>query len=371
MITARIAAFRALDSYFQHGTFVADALSSYKNSLSIRDFSFAYEVASGVVRQKKALDAIAGTLPKKRKEKVLLRMSLYQLLFLDKVPLFAICDEMVGLAKKECSEPFAKFLNAYLRNQAPKCTAKELVPSYTDFFIKRMVESYGQEAADEIFRLGNTHGPLFARDRMAMTMVAIDNVQPYANDIRYYIQNPTQFLIYNELKNVLKKAPEKILDLCASPGGKTILVHDFYPEATLSANDVTDKKIALLQQNLDKYAIKAHFSVGFRSEDKFDLIIVDAPCSNSGCLYKCPEARWRLTEDEVQKHVTLQITLLKQALESLLPNGIIWYSTCSILPEENEGVVAAFSQLKVLAQKRILPSSDGCEGGFGCALTRL
>ncbi len=366
VITAREAAFFALDAYFQRGIFIADALDGYQ----VQDFAFAYELACGVVRQKKALVALAKryvALPEKRAGKILLYMSLYQLVCMDKVPAFAVGDEMVKLAKKYTSNHFAKFLNAFLRNQAPKCTADDLIPSYTDYFIERMVASYGQQLASEIMTLGNQHGALFARDRTDMSMIPIDRVDLYTQSNRYYIQNPTQVAIYQELKNGSNIAPETILDLCACPGGKTILVHDMYPNARLFANDISEKKVELLRKNLDKYEIKATLSVGpgqeYKSDQLFDLIVLDAPCSNSGCLYKCPEARWRLTKDEIAKHVDLQKRLFQHACTLLSPKGVIWYSTCSILPEENESIL----RQQVRIQKLILPNREGYEGGFGAA----
>jgi 16S rRNA (cytosine967-C5)-methyltransferase len=383
-VTSRQAAFLALDLYFLRGVFIAEGLNQFKDELSTRDFSFAYEVASGVVRQKGALDAIAGrvqALPRKRKEKILLRMSLYQLLYLDRVPDFAIGDEMVGLAKKYNSLSFAKYLNAFLRNLAPKCSLDMLSNfeqlSYSEYFIERMIASYGKKQALELLEQCNTKTPLFARDREEMKMISLegDGFETYINNPRYYIQNPSQFQIYSHLKNALKKHPQAILDLAASPGGKSILLHDFFPNASLFANDVSDKKRDLLQENFTKYAIKATLSVGcgteFTTDQLFDLIVVDAPCSNSGCLYKCPEARWRLTKEDVAQQVQLQKKLLQSALKHLTPEGVIWYSTCSILPEENEQLIASFPELKVAAEKLILPSKDGCEGGYGACLYKL
>ncbi len=128
--------------------------------------------------------------------------------------------------------------------------------------------------------------------------------------------------------------------MAASPGGKSILLADFFPKAELFANDITEKKVKILQENFAKYGIKASISVGdgaeFESNIKFDLVIVDAPCSNSGCLYKCPEARWRLTKEDLAAYILLQKKLLQSARKLVSDEGFIIYSTCSILPEENK-----------------------------------
>lgn len=362
-LQAREAAFLVLDHYYRQGIFLDDSFEQFKGRLSEKDFALAYEIAAGVVRQQKALNSIT-KLPKKRQEKILLRMALYQLLFLDRVPAYAIGDEMVSLAKRYTSPVFAKFLNAFIRNQQPK---RPVVPSYPDYFIERTYAVYGHDKASEIMQLGNSKSPLFARDRVEMKMVPVDS---YDLSNRYYIQNPTQLAIYSHLKQCLKHAPKTILDLAASPGGKTILMHDFFPDAELYANDLSEKKVAKLQQNLAKYGIKATLSIGsgldFASSTKFDLIIVDAPCSNSGCLYKCPEARWRISAESVQEQALLQKKLIEKALSLLSPHGMIFYSTCSILPEENEKVASTFN---VISEITVLPTAAGFEGGYGACIS--
>jgi 16S rRNA (cytosine967-C5)-methyltransferase len=382
-IQARDAAFLALDIYFRMGVFIADSLERFKEELSEKDYNLAYEIAAGVVRRKDALDALAkkyAALPKKRSEKIMLRMCLYQLLFLDRIPNFAVGDEMVALAKKRVSPQFAKFLNAFIRNQASKCSLDDLSEvvrlSYPDYFVDRLASFYTRDKALELLELGNKKVPLFARDRKNMKMVALDgkSLDSYIKNPEYYIQNPAQFEIYAHLKNALTNAPKTILDLAASPGGKTVLMHDFFPDAEFFANDISEKKLETLKENFAKYSIQASLTVGsgteFTSSTKFDLIIVDAPCSNSGCLYKCPEARWRLNFDEIAKHALLQRKLVQHALTLLKPDGVIFYSTCSILPEENEHLVGALTEVAVKAQIRVLPSADGHEGGFGALLCR-
>ncbi|MBS0635463.1 MAG: methyltransferase domain-containing protein [Verrucomicrobia bacterium] len=358
-ITAREAAFLALDTYFLEGVFIEESLERFKNQLSQSDFGLAYELASGVIRQKRALEKTAAryaSLPKKRKEKILLYMALYQQLYLDRIPDFAVGNEMVQLAKKHASALFAKFLNAFLRNQ--KCVL-DPTPSYTDYFITTLEATYDE--AQKILELGNKKPPLFARDRKEMKMVPFER---YVESDRYYFQNPTQFLLYSHLKGDFK--PKRIVDLAASPGGKTLLLHDFFPEATLYANDISEKRVALIKENCKKYGFTATLStydaLDFVADAPFDLVVLDAPCTNSGCLYKCPEARWRLTEESVAAHAALQKKLLEKACTL---GKTVWYSTCSILPAENQDVVAPYNPI---TQLTILPNDDGLEGGFAAVI---
>jgi 16S rRNA (cytosine967-C5)-methyltransferase len=109
----------------------------------------------------------------------------------------------------------------------------------------------------------------------------------------------------------------------------------------------------------------------FNSSDRFDLIIVDAPCSNSGVFNKRPEARWRLSEDALCALEKSQLALLRHAVTLLAPEGEIWFMTCSILDSENEAVINKLCSelpLEVRKSMTILPSADGWDGGYACAL---
>jgi 16S rRNA (cytosine967-C5)-methyltransferase len=192
-----------------------------------------------------------------------------------------------------------------------------------------------------------------------------------------YIQNATPSLLMHTL-NEHAPIPKRILDLCASPGGKLLLAHDLYPHASLHANDVSSQKLERLKENIIKYNLKAALSCGLgekiSSQELFDLIIIDAPCSNTGVLNKRPEARWRVAENTMKETTDLQFELLKHAETLLAPKGELWYLTCSILPEENEKMMNRISQathLKPRVMKTMLPTHTGWDGGFGCALVKI
>lgn len=189
-----------------------------------------------------------------------------------------------------------------------------------------------------------------------------------------YIQNVTPVLLFSKLASASFK-PKSILDLCSSPGGKLLLAHDFFPEAKLYANDVSEAKLKRLKENVKKYDLSVKFSCQkgekFQSDNRFDLIIIDAPCSNSGVLHKRAEARWRITPKKLEELCTLQYHLIKRALSFLTPRGQIWYMTCSILSYENEGLVEEAKEdmgFSILKTHQQLPNQKGYDGGFACSL---
>lgn len=298
---------------------------------------------------------------------------------------------MVALAKLNTHESFVKFLNQALRKASllPLKPQKNLGLRYsvTDYFANRLVECYGEEGAEKILRLTLEKGVVMVRFRREVdpniTLIApnigiIDKESLHiAERDDVYIQNGTPIILYEFLKKTTNN-PKSILDLCASPGGKLILAHDFYPTASLVGNDISEKKLDRLKKNLDRLHIKAELNLmrgeEFPINQQYDLILIDAPCSNTGVLHKKPEARWRLSKKEIATQVLLQKKLLERAKDLLSINGQIWYTTCSILPEENEEIVEfAKNNLKLscLSQKLQLQNSDGYDGGFGASLTKL
>jgi len=202
-----------------------------------------------------------------------------------------------------------------------------------------------------------------------------DSLTPIITSRDYYIQNATPIALIQELSVRTEIAPKKILDLCASPGGKLLAAHDYFPSAVLFANDVSPDKVHRLAENLKKYEVDAHLTCGlgedYPGSEKFDLIILDVPCSNSGVLNKRPEARWRLAPESLSDLKDKQLALMRHAASLCATNGAIWYLTCSILKEENDLIAEQAAKeygLHLVYSKTILPNDKGYDGGFAALL---
>lgn len=330
---------------------------------------FARRLAIGVLQNKLLLHHYAKQLvapnrmPKKLKERILIYMALYQHLYMDSVPTYAIAQEMVELAKAHTYRQFAPFLNAVLRKLeafSPDSPAELCVRySHPEPFVKSLTQHFGLEQTEEILRLGNEPAQIFCRHRLTQDVIKVADIGDVKDAADLYIQNPTQV----ELVKWLAKqtpTPSTILDLCASPGGKLIMAHDLYPHAALSANDVSEEKGQRLKENLSKYGIDARVRIGsgqsYPEDETFDLVICDVPCSNSGVFNKRPEARWRF--ETWTQLATIQLDIIRHAQKLVNKDGTLWILTCSILPEENEALLpGAKSHL-------ILPDRSGRDGGF-------
>ncbi len=411
----REAAFLALWKASRENVFLSDILDFWKaeeNPGSL-DFSLAREIAFGTARMKAALDFIAGQISDKKKlnikakERVLIRSAIYQLRFMDKLPAYAVVNETIEIGKKYCHETFVRFLNGALRSLAREMpelpngsSPKELGIrfSYPEFFVEELISQLGSEKTLSILKAQNLAGKTMARVRSengisiagqmgteplvscsAKVLLITDPglIGELAKSKEVYLQNATPAELSFHLAK-RSKVPKRILDLCASPGGKLLAAHDAFPEAALFANDVSENKLKTLKENCAKYGIKAHLTCQrgeeYRTDEPFDLVILDVPCSNSGVLNKRPEARWRISEEGLSELHDLQMALLKNALELVSPGGEIWYLTCSILDRENGGFIKQAAKelpFKVIWDKAFFPDEQGIDGGYGALLCKL
>jgi 16S rRNA (cytosine967-C5)-methyltransferase len=322
-------------------------------------------------------------------------MASYQCKYMPSIPAHALCHSMVELAKASVHSRFIPFFNALLRRlpeadlgTEDMCWADRF--SVPPFYVDRLCTAFGRTKALSILEQVNQPPQTMARMREAhqretlanfphaMVAVSAKSLQADSQDPRLYIQNITPVDLMHRLAKG-KQAPKHLLDLCASPGGKLLLAAELFPQAKLYANDLSPHKLRRLHENCTKYALDVELRHGPGQDyphrsDGFDLILLDVPCSNTGVFHKRPEARWRLSEEQVAQLAELQRTLLGHAAELLSPEGEIWLMTCSILPEENETLVAwaeAELPLKRRGESLLhLPTSEGWDGGFGCALKR-
>jgi len=385
-MNAREAAYHALLSSLREEQFIQSFLEQWKceNNPDPRDYNFTQELAYGTMRRWRTLEYYAkqlAPLKLKRKEKALLLLALYQAKMMDKVPMHAIVNESVECAKKNCHHGFVKFLNAVLR-KIPQLSDElpddlGIRYSYPEFFVQELLKQADRSEVIKILDTENFPSKTMARIRapdhhfetFVDTPFPMTILDRYIDSPDLYIQNVTPVTLIGECARHLPKPPRNILDLCASPGGKSLALHDLFPQAKLFMNDVSEAKIQRIQENLDKYQVEATLSISrgeeYPSDQKFDLIVLDVPCSNSGVLNKRPEARWRITPESLKELKSLQRRLLKHALTLLEPGGQLWFMTCSILNTEHD--LPELENNRIF-QKLIIPNKDGWDGGYTCII---
>ncbi|HET7537002.1 MAG TPA: RsmB/NOP family class I SAM-dependent RNA methyltransferase, partial [Candidatus Didemnitutus sp.] len=206
-----------------------------------------------------------------------------------------------------------------------------------------------------------------------------EEVRKLANDGSLYLQDPSTRLC---IELLAPQPNETILDACAAPGGKSLMIADTMQTGRVVALDEEGPRLARLRENLnrapqgvtvalmpgDLNTAGAHFFADFNLPDTYDAVLLDAPCSNTGVMRHRIDVKWRLQEGDIAKHAKQQVSLLHAAARMVRPGGRLVYSTCSTEAEENEKVIKAFfdsragGPFKLERQVLAYPWVDGHDG---------
>ncbi|HWD20779.1 MAG TPA: 16S rRNA (cytosine(967)-C(5))-methyltransferase RsmB [Verrucomicrobiae bacterium] len=390
-----------------------------RRPLSSADRGLCQELVFGVVRWQRALDWLIDRKTNGRAQtavlQILLRLGLYQLFWLDRIPDHAAVHETVELAKRLGFGPKAGFLNAILRGYIRERdqTAQELAAlkisqpaigqSHPDWLVERWQAKWGRDQTNQLLQWNNTVPPTYARVNTPKGDAARLMAQWSAEGVtfasrsfpwveenvvfellshpplaklpsfvegRFYIQDPSTLLAVRELS---PQPGERILDLCAAPGGKTtFMAQRMQNQGRILALDLHLGRLKLLEENcarLGAACVQTGMAVlDSGGEGLFDRILIDAPCSNTGVLRRRVELRWRVTLAEMERLRRTQLELLAAAAPKLKPGGVMAYSTCSLEAEENEMVVADFlrerPEFALQSERRLLPFLDGTDGAY-------
>lgn len=390
---ARKIAYDVLERVEGEGAYATDLLHAELGAkVEQVDAALATELALGVLRQRLLLDFLLERHLKNRVERLdlpvalALRLGAYQLRFLDRIPRSAAVNESVELVKRARKSSAASLVNAVLRRVAeeskslveallaPDIGAVErlaILHSHPVWMVERWVRRFGETRTVALLQADNTAPRLsctlsdpgerqqvfraleqagieveagtLLRDAFAVTGGSPSRSAEFRAG-RISIQDEASQAI-PPLLGV--RAGNRVLDLCAAPGGKTqSLARAAASQGLIVAADRYGHRLRTMAAQLDRLGLSNVRLVQLDATQnlpfgvRFDSILVDAPCSGSGTLARHPEIRWRLRPEQLAEFHALQVRMLRAALAHLAPGGRLVYSTCSIEPEENEDVIA-------------------------------
>jgi 16S rRNA (cytosine967-C5)-methyltransferase len=415
---AREAAFRVLRTISSDRVDLGDALSRARDPLEDpRDRALATELTLGTLRWRGAIDYQLQRLSSKPLEKLdgavldALRLGAYQLLYLERLPVSAVVNDGVDLAKRAGIKSAAGFVNAVLRRLARERGALTwpdrsnlvehlaVVHSHPAWLVERWIGRYGVETAELWLRFNNqpplltlaTNRLLGTRDqligRLAAEGVETTPTRLAPHGLAVASGRPLGSTAFNEgyclvqdeasqiIPELIQASPgDRVLDACAAPGGKTIAAAaQSGPAGLVMATDVRPKRVRLLAGTVSRCRatnvrialVGTTLALPFRDE-VFDRILIDAPCSGLGTVRRDPDLRWRRAPGDLEALAEAELALLQRIRPLLAPGGRLVYSTCSSEPEENEDVVRRF--LCEASEFSVTPLS---EFGLGPALERL
>jgi 16S rRNA (cytosine967-C5)-methyltransferase len=358
------------------------------DSLSTADRHLATALVLGVLRWQIRLDQVIRPLLKRPNAKldpevlIALRLGAFQLFFLDRVPAHAAIDESVELTKQSGHRFASGMVNAVLRSAAraaartpdsplPSSETLLCAAAHPAWLVERLTKFYGPDAAVAICRHGQQQPQSSLRLKSPSEEAELEKagiqLEPgslltaarnvISGDVsatdafrtgRIRIQDEGSQLI-GELaacsSEDLNQNKERILDACAAPGGKTLILAERNPDALIVACESNPKRLADLKERLASLGDRVEFRLADAStieeESAFDVVLADVPCSGTGTLGRNPEIRHRLQPEDLARQAERQRALLRAAIRAAKPGGRVVYSTCSLEPEENEEVVAS------------------------------
>lgn len=382
--------------------------------LPMSDRHFIRRVVKGVLEKKLTIDFYIDSISKvkvkqqKKWVRTILRSSIYQIKYMDKVKDYAVVSESVNLIKTLKYPQFSGFLNGVLRNYIRK--ANNLIPldletkySVPKWIIDKFISEEGEDKAikilssidkdiypitirlntltynkEDIIKDLKDEGYVLEEISKDYNVYSLSNINSLSNsksflEGKFYIQDLSS--MYPAFLSDVKPT-DRLLDACASPGGKSILFKElFLTEGYVLSCDITDKKVSkirenVLKSNLSNIDIRKMDATVFYKElkSKFDVVLADVPCSGLGLLKRKADIRYRLKPKDIENLSHLQKKIIDNVISYLKKDGTFIYSTCTISKPENEDntlyILNKYKNLYLYKEKKILPFMYGSDGFY-------
>ena len=391
-----------------------------RSRLGEPDRGLLQELVYGVVRWQATLDWLIARKTAGRVQKaalqILLRLALYQLFWLSRIPDHAAVNETVELARRSGFGPQSGFVNAVLRGSLREraeteralAELKETDPalgySHPKWLCERWEKRRGRDTLVRLLEWNNMPPQTYARvnalranpdalreqwarEKVEAKMIGVDWAPetlvyelksfpslaslPSFTEGSFYVQDPSTLFAVAELD---PQPGETVLDYCAAPGGKTVHIAERMKNSgTIVAHDKSQDRLKLIEENCARLGVTCvrpalPSTLNSQLSTLCDRILIDAPCSNTGVMRRRVDLRWRIREQEIARLRTTQLQLLGDAVTRLKPGGTLVYSTCSLESEENGEVVQDFlkqNPLMHLQRERMLtPWENNVDGAF-------
>ena len=364
-----------------------DTLDSYMY-LNKTSRSFITRLYEGTIEKKIYIDFVINSFSKtpirKMKPiiKILVEISVYQIFFMDRVPESAAINEAVKLSKKRGLAGLSGFVNGLLRNIARNKTNITLPDKEKDFIgyteikysmpqevIEHFIKEYGIVQAEEILKTFEKKQPIVARvNKVKLTReelinklneeeVKVSTDTVFSESIKILELDSLNFLesfengdfiIQDESSQFIGKIVNlplnaKVLDLCAAPGGKTLLMAEKSEVEEIIACDISERKTGLIEENIKRLNIHKVSTLlndatvlNKEFEEKFDLVICDLPCSGLGIMGRKRDIKYNITKNKIKELAELQCGILENAKKYVKKGGYLIFSTCTMSKLENE-----------------------------------
>lgn len=395
-----------------------DVLDKYQY-LSKQERAFLTRLTEGTVERRITLDYVIDQFSKTKVCKMkplirnLLRMSVYQMMYMNAVPDAAVCNEAVKLAKKRGFSGLSGFVNGVLRSVSRGWSEvsfpnEQVRYSIPEWMISEWMDDYGKEKTNEILEAFSKETKLTVRTNCKRCtpeelckMLAKEGVKTepipglsYAFALSgvdylaglsafeqglFYVQDVSSMMV---AETAAPKQGDYVIDVCAAPGGKsTHMAELLNGTGMVEARDLTEYKVELIEENRIRHGLDNMRSVQMdatvedpKSHRKADVLVCDLPCSGLGVIGRKTDIRYKMTEEKAHDLATLQRQILSVVYDYVKPGGTLLYSTCTIRREENEENVDWFLRrhpdFSLETQRQMFPGEVGNDGFFLAKLIR-
>ncbi len=419
--SARAKAIKILSRFERSDSYIDKLLDSELNTDNLNRFdkSLLTEIVNGVIRWKNKIDWVLTGFYHGDYQKCLnvvknsMRVALYQIQYLDKIPLHAAIYESVEIVKRIQGEKTAGIVNGVLRNIARnleiiRYPVKDddivyyysIIYSHPRWMVKRWLQRFGEENTEKLLQRNNLRPYLALRVNLLKSGTnEIENIlrdlniyyyQCRFSQENYYLKTPHRGIssmeIFQNGKITIQDASaslavklaspvegQSVVDLCAAPGGKSFYMAEMMKnKGKVIAIDKYDHKLNLISNGAQRLGLTcietlAGDSSEIKLEEKADLVFADVPCSGLGTLSKKPDIKWKREREDIINLAEIQRSILDNAADMVKPGGVIVYSTCTIEPEENEDNVNWFldkhPEFELDPAEKYLPA-EVCKNGF-------
>lgn len=402
-----------------------EEIKNNRDVLEERDIGFVSELVYGVITWKLTLDEIIKKYSNIRIKKIstwilnILRIGIYQIIFLDKIPTSAAVNESVNLSKRYGHKSSSNFVNAILRKVSKNdyeefFQIKDAIErisktnSMPEWIIKQLLEDNNIETVNQICKNFNQKSKITIRINHLKTNLDELKKKFDKQKIKYAETDYEDFLILDKVKNIENidlfkeglftiqdisagltakilnpKENEYVLDACSAPGGKTTHIAELMKnKGNIEAWDIYENRLKLVEENANRLGIdiiktnqKDASEYYEEYKERFDKILLDVPCLGIGVIKRKPDIKWNRKIEDIEEINIIQKQILENCSKYLKKGGILVYSTCSILKKENEYVIFDFleknNDFKIRKDKviNILPNEIQ-DGFFICELQK-
>lgn len=396
---------------------IRGTLEKYQH-LKKQERAFLTRVSEGTIERMLELDHIIGCFSKVPVKKLkpvirnILRMSVYQLKYMDSIPDSAVCNEAVKLAGKKGFVNLKGFVNGVLRNIAkglPSVEYPSLSVRYStpQWIVEQWMEEYGEETALRMLSAQYEERPVTIRvnsvrttkeglikrleaegakvqDLPDMDCALAVSGYDYLRALPSFREGLFHVQDISSMKAALLAAPGRgdyCIDVCAAPGGKSLHLAELLSgSGMVEARDLTDDKVELIEENIARSGLTNIRAVRMDATEpdeasvgKADVLLADLPCSGLGVLNKKSDLKYRMSEEQQEELVLLQRKILSTVWRYVKPGGTLIYSTCTVHREENKGNMEWFTQhfpFELVTDEQMLPGMGRWDGFYLAKLIR-